>query len=475
MSPAATSFAASQGRVVIDALVATIDDNAAMLSDIDGAIGDGDHGINMRKGFLMARDELPRAVDLSTGLATLGDALLTRIGGAMGPLYGSLFTEMGEACLGLERIDAASVRPHAGRRARGGRGPGRGSRRRQDPARYARPGWRGLPGVTGRGRRLRGGAGGHGRGGRAGKESTRDMVARVGRASRLGERSRGVLDAGATSCWLLLAALRSFDGRIARRRGDLSRIVAEADQAGRSRLPEADRRPRSGADDGLDDARIRAVRWKASTPSSSGTARLTMRSTGTAPSAMSSMARTTAARVTPTLAWMVSWFQTTLNSSISTTRPTLPSQTIWPPGADGVHRGGDRGGRADGLHGHVDALAAGCRVDLGGSVFRRVGSRAIVAPMASASSRRAACGSRTTRCRGRWSAITAMESRPMGPPPMTTAQSPASTLARARPLTTTASGSMSAAWRKLTSSGMGTAVRALMRTRSANEPGRSAP
>ena len=40
-----------------------------------------------------------------------------------------------------------------------------------------------------------------------GKESTRDMVAKVGRASRLGERSRGVLDAGATSCWLLLTAM----------------------------------------------------------------------------------------------------------------------------------------------------------------------------------------------------------------------------------------------------------------------------
>ena len=40
-----------------------------------------------------------------------------------------------------------------------------------------------------------------------GKESTRELVARVGRASRLGERSRGVLDAGATSCWLMLSAM----------------------------------------------------------------------------------------------------------------------------------------------------------------------------------------------------------------------------------------------------------------------------
>ena len=41
----------------------------------------------------------------------------------------------------------------------------------------------------------------------AGKDSTVDMVAKLGRASRLGERSRGVLDAGATSCWLILGAM----------------------------------------------------------------------------------------------------------------------------------------------------------------------------------------------------------------------------------------------------------------------------
>ena len=52
MSRRPQSFASSRGRVVLDALIATIDEHAAMLSEIDGAIGDGDHGINMRKGFL---------------------------------------------------------------------------------------------------------------------------------------------------------------------------------------------------------------------------------------------------------------------------------------------------------------------------------------------------------------------------------------------------------------------------------------
>ena len=100
------SFPASQGRVVVDALIQTIDEHGQLLSEIDGAIGDGDHGINMRKGFLIVRDELDGDVDLSVGLGLIGETLMTRIGGAMGPLYGSFFSEMGEACAGVEDIDA---------------------------------------------------------------------------------------------------------------------------------------------------------------------------------------------------------------------------------------------------------------------------------------------------------------------------------------------------------------------------------
>jgi dihydroxyacetone kinase-like protein len=206
MSPS-QSFPASGGRVILDALVATIDEHAAMLSEIDGAIGDGDHGINMRKGFLMARDELPERVDLSTGLATLGDALLTRIGGAMGPLYGSFFIEMGRACAGLERIDAATV----GRMLAAGRavvedlGEARvGDKTLLDTLVPASEAYQssidaGNPFVDALAAMVEAAE--------RGKESPRDLVARVGRASRLGERSRGVLDAGATSCWLMLDAM----------------------------------------------------------------------------------------------------------------------------------------------------------------------------------------------------------------------------------------------------------------------------
>jgi dihydroxyacetone kinase-like protein len=201
------SFPASEGRVVVDALIATIDEHAAMLSEIDGAIGDGDHGVNMRKGFLLARDSMPDPVTLPAGLETIGETLMTRIGGAMGPLYGSLFVEMAGACAEVEAIDAAAF----GRMLDAGReaveelgGASVGDKTLLDTL---------VPAVdafhasTDQGGSFDDALSAMATAAEQGKDSTQDLVAKVGRASRLGERSRGVLDAGATSCWLLLDAM----------------------------------------------------------------------------------------------------------------------------------------------------------------------------------------------------------------------------------------------------------------------------
>jgi phosphoenolpyruvate---glycerone phosphotransferase subunit DhaL len=204
---AAGSFTASEGRVVLDALVASIDAHAELLSEIDGAIGDGDHGVNMRKGFLIARDALPGRVDLSTGLTTLGEVLLTRIGGAMGPLYGSFFTEMGAACRGVERIDEETFGRMlvAGRAVVEDLGEARvGDKTLLDALVPASDAF--LAAVS-MGTSFAEALAAMAEAAERGRDSTRDLVARVGRASRLGERSRGALDAGATSCWLLLAAM----------------------------------------------------------------------------------------------------------------------------------------------------------------------------------------------------------------------------------------------------------------------------
>ena len=199
---------AAAGPVVLDMAAAVVREQA-WLSEIDGKIGDGDHGINMGKGFRLAAERLRAEglFGLVHGLRTLGDTLLGDIGGSMGPLYGTCFTEMAEAIDGGERIDAAGFAAmlEAGAAAiadLGGAKPG--DKTLVDvlePARTA------FQAADARGETFGASLAAMKEAAAAGLESTRDMVARVGRASRLGERSRGTLDAGAASCSLLLGTM----------------------------------------------------------------------------------------------------------------------------------------------------------------------------------------------------------------------------------------------------------------------------
>ena len=201
-------FPTSDGPQILQALIECMQENRAYLSELDGAIGDGDHGINMSKGFGLAGAQLgAEGYDLSVGLDTLGTTLMMEIGGAMGPLYGSLFMAMAAECQGQEQVDAALF----GRMLEA-------SRRAVSDLGSAKPGDKTLmdtlvPAVEAYTAEVAGGGTFRSalermeRAAEAGKDSTRDLVARIGRASRLGERSRGHLDAGATSCWLVLRAL----------------------------------------------------------------------------------------------------------------------------------------------------------------------------------------------------------------------------------------------------------------------------
>ena len=83
---ASESYPGAKGRPLVLALVEAIGTNRAYLSEVDGAIGDGDHGINMSKGFALAKTRLgDQAISVSDGLALIGKTLMTEIGGAMGP------------------------------------------------------------------------------------------------------------------------------------------------------------------------------------------------------------------------------------------------------------------------------------------------------------------------------------------------------------------------------------------------------
>lgn len=199
------------GSMVRD-LIAAIASHREFLSEIDGLIGDGDHGVNMAKGFngcgarLDALDER-QAARLPVALEQLSLALMDDIGGSMGPLYGRFFQGLADTFAGQPLLDGrlfAEALTHAVGNVQAMGRAQVGDKTLLDtlvPAQHA---------FT---QALQSGAGfaqalqAMSAAAEAGKESTRQMQARVGRSARLGPRSIGVLDAGATSCWLILRTM----------------------------------------------------------------------------------------------------------------------------------------------------------------------------------------------------------------------------------------------------------------------------
>ncbi len=202
------SFLNKDGKIIVENLIAAIQENAAYLSEIDGAIGDGDHGINMNKGFTLCQERLEgKDVGMSAALNTLGRVLLLEIGGSMGPLYGTFFREMAKVSEEKEQIDAQVFLGMLSASITGIQTLSKakvGDKTLMDTL---------IPALTSYQNALIAGKSfpealqEMAASAETGKDSTKDMVAKIGRASRLGERSRGVLDTGATSCWLILQTM----------------------------------------------------------------------------------------------------------------------------------------------------------------------------------------------------------------------------------------------------------------------------
>jgi len=201
-------FSTHDGSAIVADLVSVIVANRDYLSEVDGAIGDGDHGINMAKGFAhCGRTIEGRQLTLAEALDELTLSLMEGIGGSMGPLYGSLFIGMADEVRGSDEIDA-TIFAHL---LRGGltslqdiTEAGVGDKCLMDTL---------IPAVEAFERAHVSGASfsdaldAMKSAASQGRDSTKDLVAKIGRASRLGERSLGVLDAGAVSCCLILTRL----------------------------------------------------------------------------------------------------------------------------------------------------------------------------------------------------------------------------------------------------------------------------
>lgn len=196
------------GEQIVADLVSVISANKSRLSEIDGAIGDGDHGINMAKGFSLCGEQMQgKNLSFATAFDVLSDALMEGVGGSMGPLYGSIFLGMANSVRDKSTLNTADFAAML-----------RAGLDELADISTAQVGDKCLldtlvPAVQAAEQAVQLSASFAGmltamcQAADQGRDSTVDLVAKIGRASRLGERSRGVLDAGATSCCLLLNTL----------------------------------------------------------------------------------------------------------------------------------------------------------------------------------------------------------------------------------------------------------------------------
>ncbi|QXP85316.1 dihydroxyacetone kinase subunit DhaL [Methylococcus sp. ANG] len=194
---------------LLQAAFSAIQAHAEEVSALDQAIGDGDHVVNLQRGLeaLSKQAESLAALDWPAALQKIGMTLMSSVGGASGSLYGTLFIAMGRALkdrdMNLANLAEAFAQGVEAMKARGK--ADRGEKTMLDvlipvadvlksaAAEHAVPLAQLADEVI--------------RAAEAGMESTRDMIATKGRASFLGERAIGHVDAGARSSQLMISAI----------------------------------------------------------------------------------------------------------------------------------------------------------------------------------------------------------------------------------------------------------------------------
>lgn len=192
----------AQKAALIGKTAETIAAHADELTKLDQAIGDGDHGINMKRGFeaIAAEKDTLAGLDDAEALHKAGMTLVMTVGGASGPLYGSLLMGMGKAAKAGQDIAGQLLEGIETVKKRGKSDVG--AKTMLDvlvPVQMALQEHRGAPmlDVIAAARKTADEA----------REATKEMLATRGRASFLGERSIGHYDPGATSSLLLIEAI----------------------------------------------------------------------------------------------------------------------------------------------------------------------------------------------------------------------------------------------------------------------------
>jgi dihydroxyacetone kinase-like protein len=195
----------------LETMCDTIENEKDYLSELDGAIGDGDHGVNMAKCFRQVKKKLMEstAQDIGTLFKDVGMVVLNSVGGAMGALYGTFFLKLSQASAGKSNINLSDLVGMLQTAEKGILDIGKANLGDKTLIDTLSPAVRALEAADKEGKPLPQALADFDRAAQAGMESTKDMLAKMGRASRLGERTIGHQDAGATSCYFILRSLAS--------------------------------------------------------------------------------------------------------------------------------------------------------------------------------------------------------------------------------------------------------------------------
>ena len=193
----------------LEAVAAVLDENKAYLTQLDSAIGDADHGTNMDRGFKKVMEKLPTVADKDIGniLKTVGMTLISSVGGASGPLYGTFYMRGGMAADAKEELGAEDLVNLLQGAVDGIIQRGRAHLGDKTMIDALVPALEALKASVAAGKDASEALADAVAAAEQGMKDTIPLQARKGRASYLGERSIGHQDPGATSSYLILNAL----------------------------------------------------------------------------------------------------------------------------------------------------------------------------------------------------------------------------------------------------------------------------
>ena len=187
----------------------TIAQNKDYLTELDAAIGDADHGINMERGFKKAIEKLPTVEDKDIGtiLKTVSLTLISSVGGASGPLYGTFFLRASTAVAGKQELDAENILELLKTGLEGIIARGKTQLGDKTMVDSLHPAVMAFQQAINDGVDITNAVEKAVAAAEQGMKETIPMIAKKGRASFLGERSVGHQDPGATSVYLMLKSL----------------------------------------------------------------------------------------------------------------------------------------------------------------------------------------------------------------------------------------------------------------------------